>query len=151
MSYQQSSQCKLTEFGRQDRNVVPFGSFSVQSLQCADGPIVGIDVKQSLQVCVPINGVSETRMTVMNARQWSSDYAQAQGRNVLGVLKRCKHSPRKWKRVHHTPIIKGPEQSLCSPPNKSAQTGLIFLQTVGRIWFDISIREQICPRQTHWC
>ncbi len=85
----------------------------------------------------------------MNARQWSSDYAQAQGRNVLSVLKRCKHSPRKLKRVHHTPIIKDPEQCMCGPPNKSAQTGLIFLQTVGCIWFDISIREQMCPRQTH--
>ncbi len=53
------SQCKLTEFGCQNRDVVPFGSFSVQSLQCADGPIVGIDVKQSLQVCVAINGVSK--------------------------------------------------------------------------------------------
>lgn len=40
---------------------MPFRSFSVQTLQCADGPIVGIDVKQSLQVCVAINGVSENK------------------------------------------------------------------------------------------
>lgn len=37
---------------------MPFGRLSIQSLQCADGAIVGVDIKQPLQVRVPIDGVS---------------------------------------------------------------------------------------------
>lgn len=49
----------LTYFCGDDRDVVPFGHFSVQRFQCGDGAVHGIDAEQPLQVCVPVNGVSE--------------------------------------------------------------------------------------------
>lgn len=49
----------ITYFSGHHRDVVPFGHFSVQCFQCGDGAIYRINVEQPLQICMPINGVSE--------------------------------------------------------------------------------------------
>lgn len=48
-----------TYFSGHHRDVVPFGHFSVQRLQRCDGAIERVNVEQPLEICVPINGVSE--------------------------------------------------------------------------------------------
>lgn len=49
----------ITYFSGHHRDVVPFGHFPVQSLQRRDGAVIRVNVEQPLEICVPINGVSE--------------------------------------------------------------------------------------------
>lgn len=50
---------QLTCFHGQHSNVVPASGFTVQPLASHDGTSVRIDVKDLLQIRVPINGVPE--------------------------------------------------------------------------------------------